>query len=492
MPAAFKILKALKELTRLPCIGYSPTREKAQLQKMQESFPNYALDSFKSSEKARRMSTQQTPKTRHNAKCFTALRDLCERRYATGYLNHPFRLRITRPGCEFDAVISPTRVSTTSDADEAALTSLEGLLQRWYDNATVSGYGDSTEQAGTDIDPDVLDAREIPASEFIVDRELLHQVEYTWQKQFVACDAVRAVPYKIHLYGPGGQIEEHHDTPELGLVGTFLVGLGDTSTGGGLFLMNKPGGGPRNGKRLTAHPGEWCAFYPDAPYRVKRISGGYRAVMAFKIFPAEGLVSETEKARMLRQKIVEVVKDMEPTYGILLDHKYCLRTEPFSGFDAILLDAIRSVNGVVVHHLPVAVSFYAQWGNDTDCGYRSDGDWSMYVTTSVYPFASSYLDLWERRQGRRPLSDPDVHERCGCPWLKDQWKIPFFSLDLSQSLYEAGGGGEVVSCSPWGDAEGWQEDYEYLSYALVVLKADEGGVSKAHSESEDSESSDAA
>ncbi|KAJ2969049.1 hypothetical protein NUW54_g13054 [Trametes sanguinea] len=34
MPAALKILKALKDVQHIPCIGYCPTREEAQLRKM--------------------------------------------------------------------------------------------------------------------------------------------------------------------------------------------------------------------------------------------------------------------------------------------------------------------------------------------------------------------------------------------------------------------------------------------------------------------------
>ncbi|OSD05532.1 hypothetical protein PYCCODRAFT_1362350 [Trametes coccinea BRFM310] len=476
MPAAVKILKALRELDHLPRIGHCPTREEAQRQKMQETFPDHS-DS-ESSEEAGQESTENTPGVQRNVKCITTLQELCEssRKYASGYLDHPFRLRITRSSCEFDAVISPTRTPPRSGGGGAEYKKLEELLKRWYDNAAVSGYGDVREQV-TKIDPDIRDAREIPASEFIVEPELLRQVERTWQRHFVPGDAVRAVPYKIHLYGWGGKFEEHRDTPELGLVGTFLVGLGDTSTRGGLFLMKKPSEWSQDGERMTAHPGEWCAFYPDVPHRVECIWGGYRAVIAFKIFRAEGPARETEETRMLRQKVVEVVKEMEPTYGILLAHRYCLGTEHFSGFDAILLDAVRSLDGLVVHHLPVAMSLTSSWGSETK--YSDGHDWEMYCQTNVYPFAGSYLELLEK-EGH--VSDKE-HKRCGYPWLADEQAIPFFSVDLSQSLYEVEDR-EIDTCNFVGnEAQAWRQDSVYLSYALVVLKADEGGVSAVRTES---------
>ena len=80
----------------------------------------------------------------------------------------------------------------------------------------------------TEIDSEVRNAREIPASEFEVEPEFLGEIQELWGKHFLP-RVVRAEPYKIHLYGPGGHFKSHRDTPETGLVGTFLVGLGDTS-----------------------------------------------------------------------------------------------------------------------------------------------------------------------------------------------------------------------------------------------------------------------
>ncbi|KAJ2999996.1 hypothetical protein NUW54_g6857 [Trametes sanguinea] len=201
----------------------------------------------------------------------------------------------------------------------------------------------------------------------------------------------------------------------------------------------------------------------------------YRAVIAFKIFRAEGPACETEETRILRQKVVDAVKEMEPTYGILLGHQYCLGAEQFSGFDAIFLDALRTLDGLIVHHLPVAVSLYAYWGSESRYSYEED--WEMSCLTSVYPFASSYIDLLNKEGHVLPSE----HEHCGYPWLKNKPAIPFYCLDLSQSLYEAFGEGETEACNYVGnEAQACREDSVYLSYALVVLKADDEGVSTKH------------
>ena len=81
----------------------------------------------------------------------------------------------------------------------------------------------------TKVDHEVRNAREISASEFQVKPKFLRQIQKLWKEHFLPLN-VRAEPYKIHLYGPGGHFKSHRDTPETGLVGTFLVCLGDTSS----------------------------------------------------------------------------------------------------------------------------------------------------------------------------------------------------------------------------------------------------------------------
>jgi hypothetical protein len=126
-------------------------------------------------------------------------------------------LRITRPGCEFNNVVD--QYSSTID----------NLLHDWFEHSAISGYGDMR-SLQTKVDSEVRNAREIPASEFEVEPEFLKQIQNLWSAHFLP-RSVRAEPYKIHLYGPGGHFKSHRDHPEKGLVGTFLVGLGDTSSG---------------------------------------------------------------------------------------------------------------------------------------------------------------------------------------------------------------------------------------------------------------------
>ena len=176
--------------------------------------------------------------------------------YACGSFYGYFKLelRITRPGCEY----------TYQDSRE-----IEDLLHDWFENSAISGYGDM-QSLETKVDYEVRNAREIPASEFEVEPTFLQDIQKLWSEH----RSVRAEPYKIHLYGPGGHFKSHRDTPETGLMGTFLVGLGDTSSASsGHFRIGN--------KMLKADRGDWVAFHPDVPHEITKLEDGYRAVLAF-------------------------------------------------------------------------------------------------------------------------------------------------------------------------------------------------------------------
>ena len=135
--------------------------------------------------------------------------------HACGKLYYFFHLSITRPGCEYNDVVQ-------------YYSKIDDLLPSWFEHSAISGYGDM-QSLETKVDCEVRNAREIPASEFEVEPEFLEKIQESWKTHFLPRN-VRAVPYKIHLYGPGGHFKSHRDTPETGLVGTFLVGLADTSS----------------------------------------------------------------------------------------------------------------------------------------------------------------------------------------------------------------------------------------------------------------------
>jgi hypothetical protein len=132
--------------------------------------------------------------------------------YRFGVFSEPFRLTITRPGCEHDGALNKDP---------------KAELERCNEHGATSGYGD-VKALETKVNAYIRDAREILASEFSVKREFLDPIRETWAKTFIPAD-VPVKPYRIHIYGPFGHFRSHRDTLEEGLVGTFLVGLGGTA-----------------------------------------------------------------------------------------------------------------------------------------------------------------------------------------------------------------------------------------------------------------------
>ncbi|KAH9888828.1 hypothetical protein C8Q73DRAFT_766452 [Cubamyces lactineus] len=462
IPAALRIIRAIENVWRLPEIGDCPTIDAEQDKRMRLSQPYevrrrvHEEEAFEEHDSRGNFTPENIKRRKHNAELVEQLTKIGAefRNYASGHLDAPFTLRITRAGCEFDGSIAPSVPKSRYDVDEA----VKSRLQKWFDNAAVSGYGDVQEQV-TKVDEEVRAAREITSTGFQVEPELLRRVEQLWCGHFVPGSNVRAEPYKIHLYGPDGHFRSHRDTPQHGLVGTFLLGLGDTALDGGLVIEDE---------EMGADPGQWCAFYPDVPHEVKSLYNGYRATIAFKIFRELSSTGETTKTREVRAQVLEIIKKLEASYAILLEHKYGLSTEQFNGFDAIVADCVRSLATVRTYHLPVVIESRSFWGSSSR-GDPSE-DWHMACSTTVYPFARGYIDALTDTQSSR-LSDGASHARCGCPWLDGVEGLPFFSLDLSRAAISIRNE-ERETCNYVGnEAQEWEEESVYLSHALIALPA---------------------
>jgi hypothetical protein len=380
----------------------------------------------------------------------------------TGTLDAPFGLTITRDGCSYSGEIAPADPKKESAEDNTTT-----LLKRWFEGAAISGYGD-VEAQETKVNPDVRNAREIPTTEFTVTPELLDSVHDHWAAHFFPTN-VRVEPYKIHLYGPGGIFKEHRDTPETDLVGTFLVGLGDTTNPQeGLFVR---GINWQQWVHSRAEAGSWVAFYPDISHEVSRIKDGYRAVIAFKIFGSSGEVEDPTKYPA-QAEVKSVLDKMPRQYGLLLDPEYCKGTTQLSGFDAQLLAAAKTRGDVITHILPVLTDF------SVSADEYDGAEPYKHLYARVYPLTDQHIDAllefsndaWKKKSVRgRPL--PISLKGTESDWIEERnvSEIEFYTPDLSNNLFtwyrEDKPGAEHVG----NEARPSTEDSVYLSYAMVVL-----------------------
>jgi hypothetical protein len=267
----------------------------------------------------------------------------------------------------------------------------------------------------TKINLEVQNACKILPDKFSVDKELLDRIEAVWARRFLP-RKVRAEPYKIHLYGPEGHFKSHRDTPEMNLVGTFLLGLGDTLQDIWDAKGNLVVGGIESG--VVAKPCSWVAFHSDVPHSVLPLpKDHYRAVIAFKIFSVADNSEPTENPT--QSSVNEALAKMRLPFGIFLDRQYCMGTSKLSGFDTILLTAAYSRKDKCrVYTLPVVTKFHGQKGVDD---YDTDSD---EASTEVYPFTETHVEVL---LGRRSNATSEV------PWLKDVKDLPFYYLGLNKN-----------------------------------------------------------
>ena len=398
--------------------------------------------------------------------------------FANGFLKAPFKLAISRPGCEFDGELEPTKDYQKVGSDG------ETLLRRLYDHAAVSGYGDVKAQE-TKFDAHVRHAREIPASEFSVGPGLVAEVARLWAAHFYPT-RVRVEPYKIHLYGPRGHFKAHRDTPQAGLVGTFLVGLGDSTEDAHLQVGDAA---------YAASPGEWTAFYPDVPHCVTTLARGHRAELAFKVHRADADVDADASVAGCDPAVVRAVQDLveriPAPFGIMLPRKYCMGTHRLSGPDALLHTCLRRRAGARVDLLPIVIDYCATWAWDDNEPHA--------VRAGVYPFTGVHVDYllsraglvsradlealaWDRVRpfrrhsvygGKAVARDSDGYDPAkgvdALGWLRNVDKdVPFFCMDVENSTVvwsaEMEEGSEYVG----NESRPHYEDSIYLSYALVV------------------------
>ncbi|KAK7683357.1 hypothetical protein QCA50_013619 [Cerrena zonata] len=357
--------------------------------------------------------------------------DKCHTYVSGQQFSCPDRLEITRPGCEYH----------WKDRHYPD-------LARIFEHAAISGFGNVHTQE-TEFDPNVRNAREIPASEFSVDPKLIAEIEKCWGSFFLPAN-IRAVPYKIHLYGPGGQFRSHKDTPEKDLIGTFLYGLGDTTEPPDRFEIA--------GEHLSARYGSGVVFYTDVPHAVNAIEKGFRAVIAFKIFHREKTTKAVTKDSVcdkLKLAIRKSLVALKPPFAIGLRHEYHLDVKQHSSFDHMLVEVARSLPDVDVHVIPVFVQ--------NSCATNADEPEANRVWAMVYPLTETHLDfiLGDKLALER---DPSIQ------WLKNLGgEIPLFRMGIYDlwSLQHTEGPGYTGN-----ESRNWDQYSIYMHYAMVVVPKD--------------------
>ncbi|KAI0045964.1 hypothetical protein FA95DRAFT_1607265 [Auriscalpium vulgare] len=416
--------------------------------------------------------------------------------FDSGRIEHAFPLTIYRGNVQTKIIQPAKRYTFDEDCTE--------WLRSLYDMATVSGLSDMRTQE-TAIDAAVQNAREIPATDFSVPPALLAEVRQLWAARMYP-RAVRVVPHKILMHRPGGHLNSHPDTPEKGLVGTFLLGVGDTTWENALRLAvpterqpaelwdpdqeqatevedegnraeTKDSYDSKQSNLFGASPGDWVAFYPDLPHRVDKVVGGYRAVIAFKIFHDSDSHHLNNDPPCIDPALVErvttITDKLQPPFGLLLGRKYSLGRKNMSGFDAVVYEALARRAGVSTHLLPVIVKHSARLQLNSGL----EPVWRRFEAP-VYPFTEVHVRALADgvKDGFRTGFDMECrdHDSPELPgdlaWLKRLDRdVQFMALDFSDATVKCGHHEDDDHEYRGNEARHYSEDSTYLSYALVAL-----------------------
>lgn len=211
---------------------------------------------------------------------------------------------------------------------------------------------------------------------------------------------VRVEPSKLVLYDVGDFFQTHRDTPDAQLIGSIVLGLCDTSTGGGLVLE---GGAPQ-----SSAFGDYCFFRPDVVHEVKPVEGGHRAVLTFKVYadPNVGgdlaLLQAPQAACTLEQHDVclALAREMDqlldkPRLGFLLSHQYARTTTALLDADYYLMCAATHLADAHAYTIPVKLA-ESKHGEDYPASFE-DEDCDA-ETIHVYSLENEVLERIRRQE----------------------------------------------------------------------------------------------
>jgi hypothetical protein len=333
-------------------------------------------------------------------------------------------------------------------AEHAALNGVSGaLFRRIYDAAAPGTFGD-LQAMETRVDPLVRSGRELPAHRFAVSSALCTWVERTWAEHFQPA-RVRVKPYKINIYGPGDRFAAHRDTPEAGLVGTFLVALGGWSNpcdGGGLVVHDVGGC-----HRWDGAAG-WAAFHPFLLHEVEPVGDGARMTVAFKVFAAGdgGVPDEPVFDEALMNEAADRIAFCQNEFGqvgVLLSFAYSLNCTALCGRDLLIYRILERLGAV--ESIPVAVHVDASNTAQESFFWASDAHVYALTPENLAHILGDHDDAEEAEKSDDPPRAP----------------IPFIPMDQGYCVYNAS-----RSASAWTGnyAEPANVDTLYVHRALVV------------------------
>ena len=246
--------------------------------------------------------------------------------------------------------------------------------------------------------------------------------------------AIRAAPYKLLIYEPGGFFAEHQDSEKLpGMFGTLLVGLPSAHEGGELIV--NPGRGKKvkvDFSKKDAADFPAVAFIADRKHEIKPVTAGYRVVLVYNLVYAAAPPVPVDMDTAT-EALADALRNMSATdYQIIgLDHQYTntnFTEGRLKGNDVARVAALRAAAAKVEMNVRIGLieeHSICDWTNADDFGegYYDSAYRRRRKVRSLDKFAD--LEFDEGIDGHLQMSN----------WLKDASpNLGVLSLDKEEIL----------------------------------------------------------
>jgi len=118
----------------------------------------------------------------------------------------------------------------------------------------------------------------------------------------LACGTLSAEPYHANVYLPGGVFHAHRDTPGINQIGSLVLSLPSTFSGGTLVVSSEACGSQSSTSRFSGHTSEvsgavaipWCAFFSDCKHWIEPVITGCRVTVTYRLLSSsKGQVTES-------------------------------------------------------------------------------------------------------------------------------------------------------------------------------------------------------
>lgn len=241
---------------------------------------------------------------------------------------------------------------------------------------------------------------------------------------------LRAEPYKLNAYGPGGLFKAHRDTPKSNdHVGTITLCLPSEFAGGELVVRH---GGLARQSDWANLKGEigWMFLYSDCEHEVLPVESGTRITIAYDVFSADKQQNYSEDAALkdLEQALKAAYndKDFLPEggwVGLGLQHSYPLEKwetdvshvgARLKGSDNTWYQAVKSLG---LKHKFVGIYDLEDMGyyeDDYEDDDEGNDDGGMPSNRGYYKYQGRFLAAFDTFH---QMSDTMIGDDYGsCPW----------------------------------------------------------------------------